>query len=368
MHTKNLKNKLHIFIAAISIFFIIIDTGGWSNLRFVGFLFIIITFLYRFNLRNIIKKDIDIFLAILLFISIFPSLFFPNSSNQDFSLGVSQVLPIFLYPLLLILIQLRESQYNEIVSTLTNTFSTVIIVFYILRVFDIGIANNFAELLDAEREAGFFDHKSNILGVYLPVVYFKPTLLLVPLGLYCLIINKKVSFYLALAALFIAPSRTGFLILLLFYCAKHFREFSFTFKAVMSLVLFVSINFILSFIDLDNLMFGLSVRLEHLFSLMKLSINFESIILGQGPGTSFFSSGFNKMTDGVELSQLEFIRRHGVLGFFFLILIWAKAAYSNRLWRQPILAYWIVSMSNPVLAVFFSFVLLAVILSKKRGV
>jgi hypothetical protein len=368
MHTKNFKNKLHIFITAISIFFIIIDTGGWSNLRFLGLLFILISFFYRFNLRNIIKKDIDLFLAILLFLAIFPSLLSPNISNQDFSLGVSQVLPIFLYPLLLILIHLRESQYDEIVSTLTNTFSTVIIVFYILRLLDVSIVNSFAELLDAEREAGFFDYKSNILGVYLPVVYFKPTLLLVPLGLYCLIINKKLAFYCALAALFIAPSRTGFLVLLLFYFAKHFREFSFTSKALMTFFLFLSINFILSFIDLENLMFGLSVRLEHLFSLMKLSINFESIIFGQGPGTSFFSSGFNKMTDGVELSQLEFIRRHGVLGFFCLVLIWVKAAYSNRLWRQPILAYWIVSMSNPVLAVFFSFVLLAVILSKNRGV
>lgn len=76
MHKSKLKNKLYTVIAAITLFFIIIDTGGWSNLRLFGFLFIIIAFILKFNLRNITKKDIDVFLAIMLLLFILPSLFF----------------------------------------------------------------------------------------------------------------------------------------------------------------------------------------------------------------------------------------------------------------------------------------------------
>jgi hypothetical protein len=355
------------YFSTISLFFIIIDTGGWSNLRFLGLLFIMVSFTLTFNLKLIFKKNIDILLSFLLLLSILPSLFFPYLSNQDFSLGLSQVMPILIFPFLIIIIHLREKDYNEIVSLLTTVFSSVIIVFYLLRLFDIGFANSFAEHLDSAREAGFFDYKSNLLGIYLPVVYFKPTLLLVPLGLYCLLINKKSSFLLVMIALFIAPSRTGFIVLFLFFGGNYFMRASLFIKLTSLTLLFFLVSYISSYIDIENLIFGLSVRLGHLSSLMEMSFDYESLILGQGAGTSFYSYGFNSMTDGMELSQLEYIRRHGLLSFFFLFLIWAKAAYSNEKWRQPICAYWLVAMSNPVLAVFFSFTFLALILSKKTG-
>ncbi|MEZ9198493.1 hypothetical protein [Shewanella sp. 10N.286.54.B9] len=360
-------SKSNSIFLALCLLFIIIDTGGWSNLRFVGLSGVLMFFIYSLKSQNLKNKKAHFVIAMLLFVSVLPGLIYPSSENQIFQLGVSQTLPVFLYPVLLMLININRDTYQYVVSTLTRIFALVILLFFFSRVFDIGPANSFAAVLDAKREAGFFDFKSNLLGQYLPVVYFKATLLLVPLGLYCYITKFKLSFYLALAALFVAPSRTGFLVLLLFYIFINFVEFKVFLKFILISISVYCIYLVSQFIALESFLMGFHVRLEHLLSLSNLSINYENLLLGQGAGTFFYSTGFKEMTDGVELSQLEYIRRYGLISFLVLCFAWAAAGYTNREWRLPIVAFWITALSNPVLAVFFSFTLLAIINSKSKS-
>jgi hypothetical protein len=100
---------------------------------------------------------------------------------------------------------------------------------------------------------------------------------------------------------------------------------------------------------------GVSVRNLHLSSIVTNINHKPSIMLfGSGPGSRFYTSGFEAFTDNIEISQLEILRKYGLLFFILIHLILLRTV--TNLFRSnnielvfAIFGYYIVSFSNPVL-------------------
>ena len=87
-----------------------------------------------------------------------------------------------------------------------------------------------------------------------------------------------------------------------------------------------------------------------------------------GPGSFFYSSGFNEFVDNIEVSQLELFRKYGLIGYslFHLSLFclsWNFLVKRNYPAQICFAAFYFVAFSNPVLVTFLFSIFVSVFLS-----
>lgn len=101
---------------------------------------------------------------------------------------------------------------------------------------------------------------------------------------------------------------------------------------------------------------GFAIRFGHVISVIDTLLN-DNMFLGMGPGSTFYSMGFGSETNNIEISQLEIIRKYGLVGYFIINLAYffvIKYFYSVGKNKELIclMAFYFVSYSNPVLLTF----------------
>ncbi|WP_036037844.1 hypothetical protein [Leminorella grimontii] len=217
-----------------------------------------------------------------------------------------------------------------------------------------------------------------------PQVYFQSTLVMVAISLYSFFSGYRKSAFFFVFLLGLCLSRFGvFTVLFFMLMAAFFKKetiakfirYLFLPQAVLVLLAFVMVYLPYSNLSIiDDPYDGISIRLGHLVSVFN-NLDGFNILFGMGPGSHFYSIGFNSFTDNIEISQLEIIRKYGVLGyllhslafFYILILFYKRERYQEII---SLYGFYLVSYSNPVLVSFtfsvFLGLLMAISLNKKK--
>lgn len=344
---------VRIIFKSFLLFLFILDTGGWIGIRPL----IILLWLININKININKFDLKIMSAwFSLIILSMPALYQTYLESVEFSSFASKYFPILLFPVFYFLLKINRYESNTFAMT-GLFFSLFIIILYVGKYFGISQIEQLISYLDLIPEAGFFSEKAAYSDSLHPTVYFKGTLVLVIFACICIVEERLITLLCILGALFVAPSRFGVLILLLFYInniCTYLTPFIRKYAAftVTAITLFLCYVFV---INNDDIQYSLAARLLHVSSITDYFSKFPmKFLFGFGPGTEFYSYGFERYTDDIEISQLELLRRYGVVFFFilhfFLINLLIIFRRNNmKSFFYGILGFYIAALSNPVL-------------------
>jgi hypothetical protein len=209
-------------------------------------------------------------------------------------------------------------------------------------------------------------HEKNFYGFGHYVIY--PQAVLFISGSAVLLFIRRMYFLYIISLIFLAvsTSRFGFFVaiffpalLMLFNVRKlsSFLLMSFGFILASLFICYFIIFLIYAGSYTPDYYHGLSsfeARVGHLLSSFYSFSNVYELLVGQGPGSEFFSLRSLSYVDNSELSQLEFFRRLGVFGFtlyhsIVFLSLWycyTRSRYDSFL---LIFSIYFVTISNPVL-------------------
>jgi hypothetical protein len=356
---KKLKSKeetRNLFLSFFLFFVFIFDSGGRLGIRNAGFLIVCLLLLTAlFSNKIIFNRSFFLFyftsltyLLISLVIAMFNSASFMLANTFNFSL----------YFLIITYLLAREN-YLTLRGYLIaiKLFSILVIVFFFGRILNISYI---LMLFEAVAPYSGADAMKNGM----PAVYYQGTLAIVPAAA---IFAKKGNvgwFLICLLALAVAPSRFGVLTSLFLFLLIYRKKFYFL-SVIAAIVLICLNNFnvvipvLYDFMDMfRGNSYGVSVRSGHLESILMLfKSNPLILFFGQGPGTVFYTSGFNNYADSVEISHFDFVRKYGIFYFIFLncgllfliFKLYKSGTVTSKQVIYGLIAHYIVAISNPVL-------------------
>lgn len=344
-----------------------LDSGGGLLVRNISFLIIIffgLNGLYKYPSLN---KNF-IYLYFLFLASIIPAIMTSLINEIAIPQILNWILAFLLLPFLYF--YAKGSELSQRCFVLAGTvFSCFVIALFFGRLMDIGIFVTINDYI-TNNSNGFFGNKNFLSGDILPNVYFQGTLSVIICGVLSLSNKNYLSFSLILLGLILAPSRFGFMVLVLWGGFLFLRK-SWVRISMLPLILIVI------FLILENLAFGkelfsvftgesdsLEVRNGHLSSIYGIFTEYPlSFFFGQGPGSTFFTKGTSSITDNIEISQLEYIRKYGIFSFLVFCLFYFMPLLSRLKSdihiKGALVLYFAVSFSNPVLFSIFSMLFLA---------
>jgi hypothetical protein len=341
---------------------LLLDSGGGLGLRLMSFA-IIFGFSIMGVLENTTINKTFLLLYSFFMVSILPAVFVSLNSATPMNEIVVWVVAFILIPFLYFYVKGAQLDSSAFV-TAGLIFSVIIILLFYGRFTGVPLADEINDYISSHSN-GFFNQKEYTSGDTMPNVYFQGTLGLVICGCVCLEMRKYGVFVLILLALILAPSRFGFLVLGLWAGVLFIRKNP-TRIILLPLVL-IPLVLILSQLPFGNELMSAftgkgddsNIRSGHLKSISRiLSEDISRLFFGQGPGSVFFSQGFNDYTDNVEMSQIEYIRKYGLFSFaaFNLMYFWPMLSKQRDSFylKGALLTYYFVSLSNPVLFSIFS--------------
>lgn len=352
---KILKHKLFDLTIILSLLSFMLDSGGELGIRAVGF--VLLSMLTLYNYRSVIfsVKELGIWIGIILLL--LPSIFVSLSSNINFEIILVWIFPFLSFPLFLVIVRANKINERNLVCA-GVIFSILIILIFLGRFFNIEKFVSLNGFL-SENASGFFNEKAAYSEVVYPVVYFQGTLSLIICGVLAIARKNLIAFIFILIAVLVAPSRFGLAVLFLFGGVSYFYKYIILYKRLLISIFYVLIIPVIVYLNIEGKFSGgddgLSIRYFHLESIISVfKDNMNYFITGNGPGSQFYTSAFNEMVDNIEVSQLELIRKYGVLfasAIFILYLFITKKLF--QLSAIPLglamIAHFIVSISNPVL-------------------
>ena len=345
-------------LLSLLFFALMIDSGGELGLRTVGLALLVPLSATRLRELRLFPREILIWAigCVLLSPSLFSSLF----KSIPIAPIIVWTFPILVFPLLLAATRANRLTVNHFING-GLLFAVVILILFYGRLNQIDQITAVHDFM-SERSAGFFNEKKVFFEDATPVVYFQGTLALVMCAVLAIGQGRYVTYIVVCIALLVAPSRFGVVLSLFFGAAmlgiKFYRRSGFW---IMLGFVVVGVTIGLtsapeSFVEIfSSEGEGSQVRLLHVASVLDL---FDQkpflLLLGDGPGTSFFSRGFNALTDNIEISQLEVLRKFGLP--FALGITGLLGAVCFRLLHQrcrsmalALIAHYVVAFSNPVL-------------------
>lgn len=224
-------------------------------------------------------------------------------------------------------------------------------------------------------------------GLVLPMVFYKTSpLLVLPLGFAIadFLENKTIKkfFFFAVFCLgfFVSGTRADMLSCIvlpvgvyLFYCFYNKKRFFFT--AISLSVVFISFLAVTVFLlTAENT--STEIKAGHLVSFMKL---FEEnpikfLLIGNGPVSYMYSSGFGKQVTLTELTYLEMIKNFGLIQTIFLVCVLLLPVYfiaKNSAYKKlqkfslslSYIAYLFIAGTNPLLITSTGFTAVAIAFS-----
>lgn len=331
------------------------DCTGWLGFREVTFfLLFFIAIFCGFNRER--KLDIFEICAVFGFVlSLFPG-YFSSALN-----GVSlfNMLSFGLHPFSILFSFLIVKNLRIGMEHLTDAAWVVcglVLLLHFDALMNVNMFSGLRDYLSGIPDAGFFNVK-NAWGFKSVETYFKFTLYLVPVAVYCYYRKSLALYTLIIVVLFVAPSRAGLIIALMPFLFRHYL--------IGIPIVFCVLMLTLTNLDsLVTLVLSFQARLYH-FSDISGIFNADVIIFffGSGPGSAFYSTGLGGFAFDNEISYLELVRRYGILTFLVFALL-ALTYFLNlkcRAAKFALLGYLIVAASNPIIFTVFGLFILNVI-------
>lgn len=349
-----MKSKLK-----LQTFLFILDTGGWLFLRPFVLFTIIAEALLNNNKFKISKSALlnHLFLILLIIPSILSGYFFHDIT---LIIGFAYFAPIVLLFPLYTLLYNSKLEYKNFEYGGVYFAAFIVLLFFGFIVGLPGIPNLYG-YLSKDDSAGFFGLMRSFQGYSIPAIYFKATLLLVPIGVGLFHAKKWKSLSIIFMALIISYSKFGVVILTFFILRNLISTKKFKFSLLGIIFLLLTIIFVATISSASSLILGLSTRFLHVTSIYSSLIqNPIEILIGQGAGSRFYTSAIvgnsvgGWVTDS-EISQIEALRRYGFMFNFFMTLYFykiyrkLKKISNQEKLSEGLLAYYLVSFSNPVL-------------------
>ncbi|MBN3191858.1 hypothetical protein [Pectobacterium brasiliense] len=346
-----------LFISFI-LFSFIIDSGGPIGIRMLslGIVFCVGTWNFFFK-----RKKIDIYFFIsVLFLLFFSIIGFISAAVNgiDASVAYIWILPVVSVPVFYFFF-ISFSSENLIKGVVYTgwIFSVVILItffsLYLLGESSVSIIQNY------ELPGWFYIRPDGY-----PQVYFQATLVLVLITIYSYFQGFKKSAFVFCFILLMCLSRFGFSTSIAFILLGAMGWVLYIRKYITSIFIFQSAFFLIAClvmylqVGMDYVMdgSGFHIREGHLISIFN-TMSLDNLIIGMGPGSEVYSIGFEKLTDNIEISQLELIRKYGFLGYFiytialfFMLTSFVKKEKFAE--AYAIYGFYIASYSNPVLLSF----------------
>lgn len=345
-----------------------IDSGGGLGLRNLSFIVIFLFAGYGALTVYRINKLFILFYFTFL-ISIIPGIL-TSVADPKISINIifGWIASFLLVPIFFLYI--NGSKLNNRVFVISGTlFAILIILMFTGRLYGISYINNINDYLK-DKSPGFFGDKGFVSGDILPNVYFQGTLSLIICAVICLENKNYFSYVIILIALILAPSRFGFIVLILWAIIVYLRN-------SLSRILFIPIFLALGFLILNSLPFGaellgifngqsdgIDIRNGHIESIFnEFKMHPLTLFTGEGPGSIFYTKGTGGYADNIELSQFEYLRKYGIISFiiFSAVYFWPLLGRKKNTFfiKGALVMYYIVSFSNPVLYSIFAMLFLA---------
>lgn len=346
------------WLPSLICFGLIFDSGGDLGLRTYAVALVGLLCLARFRHVRLSGGELTAWVAALVLLT--PSLLASIYKSVPVATIVLWTFPMLAFPLVLVAVRASRMTTDHFVDG-GLLFALVILILFYGRFNQIEPINAVHDYF-AERSAGFFNEKKTFLEEAIPVVYFQGTLALVMCAVLAIARSRYLAYVTVCAALIVAPSRFGAVLALLFGLLvviiqfRHRAVFWLVLGPVLAALAFAFFSLPESFVEIFSAESeGSTTRLLHLSSVLELIDDKPYLLLtGDGPGTMFFSKGFNDLTDNIEISQLEILRKFG-LPFslaFTTLLAWLclRLLALGRLdLSLAIAAHYLVALSNPVL-------------------
>lgn len=316
--------------------------GGGLGIKYASYTFALFVILLK--RRFPFNKSLISF-GILFIICPILSFIWGICNNAELNSAIIQITPFI--PAFFLLLLLDKNNINIALYVFNNSLliiAILTIVIYLLLI----VNPSLIELISGfmiNHNMGFFGNK-DIEGSYFPNVYFKSVLFL---NFAFIIFYSKKQYYKSLiifVGILLSFSKSAtigaiicwiFLEINIFHRKNNHLYIKPQKMKLIMIILSCSIFLIVSYWhELDvfynyfvNALTGKSattiVRIKHFESVIQLfSDNPRFIITGQGLGTRFYTSGFGRLADNIEIDHINTIRKFGFIWstFFYYIIIW----------------------------------------------
>lgn len=343
---------------SLVVFGFVLDSGGELGLRIYAFLLLCLLTARHFRRLHLSAQEVlwwTLPVGLLL-----PSLLIALWKSVALGNIIIWIVPVVMFPLILAAARSTSITAEHFING-GLLFACLVIALFFGRLNAIEPLIAVHEFL-SERSAGFFNQKETFFDEAMPVVYFQGTLNLLTCAILAISRKRYLTYVVASFALLIAPSRFGFTLAIVF--GLLFLALSIRKRAIFWLVVGASCVLGAVFFQVLPDTFreifssgsdGSKTRWLHAESVYDLfEMKPYAFLFGDGPGTSFFSRGFNDMTDNIEVSQLEMLRKFGlpfslfITGFFVWLCRRLFLADEAGL-ALALAAHYLVALSNPVL-------------------
>jgi len=343
----------------------VVDIGGGFGLKYLVlsiFLFFAIVKLIeeRFNRSHFFEASVCVFFSAAALLSVM--------RGNDISSAFSEV-SFVAFVSLLVVGNRVGADFLESNFLRVSLFAAIIVIttFSVIFIFpEVGVA---ATSFSAENRLGYIGVKA--IGGGVPNVYFRWSIWLL-LGFSLSLFSKKYSlsmviFAAAVMTLSIAVIGGAVLIILAYAVigggskyVKVLRIFSIPvlifLGSLLAIYLFpnMSAEVLSKFSESSS---SSSIKMGHIESILSLLANEPSyLIYGQGPGSSFYSTGAGSLVNDVEVSHFNLLRQFGVFGFalyffyfFYVIAGLLRLGQQGYAWAVGLTVMFIVAGTNPLL-------------------
>lgn len=228
-------------------------------------------------------------------------------------------------------------------------------------------------------------HEKNFFGFSHYVIYPQAVLFISGAAILLFVRRKYSLYFISLIFLAVSTSRFGFFVatifpvLLMLFDLRMFSKILLRSFWIILVSLFTC--YFITFLiydgsynpDYNHGLSSFEARVGHLLSSFYSFSKPYEFVIGQGPGSEFFSLRSLSYVDNSELSQLEFFRRLGIVGFtlyhsIVFLSLWYNYTRSRYDYFLLIFATYFVTISNPVLTSLTLSMLVASGFSLKRNV
>jgi hypothetical protein len=382
IRTRSLLTIVLVFLFAANVY----DPGGALRLKYAAIILLCASAIQ--TLKYFDLSSLEVIGGMLLFV-IWPcwALLLGAARKGDMAVAVTQVTPfLFALPLALLLPAVdRRTPLRLFYACLFSLAIFVVVSFGLVFLMpDSAVGSKVFEVLSSLQEQEGYFGPERMGDVTVPVLYFRSTLFLVPACVYFLFMGRVWRAGITFLALGLAWSKSGMFIALVF--GLVFLVLKLTsradssggptssairptiFKIILPVILLSGIVLLIvsSFPGFFDIILDTAVgesdtalvRIGHYHSIMDLFARHpDYLLIGQGAGTSFFSSGASDYVRIIELAHLDGIRKFGLpwfLGFSMLVFYSSWRLIKTKEMEARGFGFALVSMyiaggTNPVL-------------------
>ena len=315
----------------------------------------LIEFLLNYNKKIYV---LNLFRILIIFIVLLLGTLF--SINDEHSNYIFLI--VSCVPLLLILLLDNSIDYLNVIKYVGLCLSLIVVI----SVFATFVSNSFVKRIQTlflALDSGFWGTRE-FGPINLFMIHFRTSpILIIPFSLYFIEYcdNKKTSSFIYLFILgmgiFFSASRGLILfsyisLLLICLCNMRLRTYR-HFFFLLTIVAILGLIFLLTSTNVfDSKEKSNSIKINHIISFFEfISEKPYILLIGNGTGSSYYSSGFNRITWQTEVTFLDMIRYWGIIGTLIVLFcfLYNNNKSLNKKYVIPFVLYVISAALNPLI-------------------